>query len=106
MIKIMVMVLTFVGVLVVAVLCRPSFADECRSDLDCKMNESEKCIKVGDEIVGTCVKSQTPSPVETPAPSATPSSPSRSGQFCMTNKDCDRGQSCVKKDNAMFGACF
>jgi hypothetical protein len=101
--KIMVMVLAFAGVLVI---CRPSFANECRSDIDCKMNESERCIINGDDILGTCIKFQMPQTGEAPNSSSVPASPSRSGQFCMTNKDCDRGQSCVKKDNAMSGACY
>lgn len=100
---IMIIALSFI---VSLVFCRPSFATECRSDLDCKMYENEKCVKQGDENIGTCVKPETPQKKEAPKPASTPSSSWRRGQFCTNDKDCEPGQSCVKKENAMFGTCF
>ena len=89
------------------IVCRTSLAAECRSDLDCKMYEGEKCIKKGDENVGTCIKTEFPQKKESSGPAQTPPSSSmKRGHFCSEDKDCDPGQSCVKKENGMFGACF
>ena len=90
---------------VLLLLCgRPLFATECSSDIDCKMYENERCIIPDYAKRGTCVKSTFAPHKEETRPSSDPSSSTR-GRFCMTDRDCDQGQSCVKKENAMSGTC-
>ncbi len=88
------------------IFCRPALPGECRSDLDCKIYDGEKCIKMADENVGVCKKTEFPQKKESPAPAQAPASSIKRGHFCAEDKDCDPGQSCVKKENGMFGACF
>ncbi|HAM49787.1 MAG TPA: hypothetical protein DCP92_03510 [Nitrospiraceae bacterium] len=94
------------SLIVLLVLGRPCFATQCRSDLDCKMDGSEKCSIPAYSSIGSCVKFQMPQKKEAPHPESTPDSTWRRGQFCTTNKDCEPGQSCIKKENAMFGSCL
>jgi hypothetical protein len=100
--------LTFVASIILClILCQASFAGRCRSDLDCNMYEDERCVKNTDENVGTCLKTEYPKKKKTSEPPPTPPSSSiKRGHFCTDDKDCDPGQSCVKKDNGMFGVCY
>ena len=89
------------------VLCRTVCADGCRSDLDCGMDE--RCEVPDYSSIGNCIKFGTfqkdRKPAAAPAPSPPLSSPTR-GKFCMSNTDCDPGQSCTKKGNDMSGTCY
>ncbi len=86
--------------------CLPSFAKDCTTNWDCDMYEHERCVIPPYTNVGTCLKSEHQGETGRETGSDTPaSSPSKTGQFCMTNKDCDPGQSCVKKENALSGTC-
>ncbi len=87
------------------VVCRLSFATDCSTDIDCKMYDDERCIIPDSARRGVCVKSFRPRK-EDSHPASDPAAPSKHGQFCMTNRDCDTGQSCVKKENALSGTCY
>lgn len=83
-----------------------SFAKDCYSDLDCDMYRQERCIIPSSERVGVCVKSESHREKERKPVSDTPApSPLKRGQFCMIDKDCDPGQACIKKENALTGTC-
>jgi len=92
------------------VFCRPLVAAECYTDLDCEIDQ--RCSKAASDTNGICVKAGTSgkgsySPSFSPSPAPSPSqSPSRRGKFCMSNTDCDPGQSCSKKGNDLYGACY
>jgi hypothetical protein len=95
------------SIILTLIFCRASFADGCRSDLECNMYKNERCVKSIGEDVGVCLKTEYPKEKKTSEPPRTPPSSSiKRGHFCSDDKDCDPGQSCVKKDNGMFGACF
>jgi hypothetical protein len=92
--------------------CQPSYATECTTDIDCNMYNSERCITPAYSNRGECVsvnkilKERKPDSSIAP-PSSAPPSPAKRGKFCMTNSDCDPGQSCVKKGNDdVYGSCF
>jgi len=87
------------------VLSKAAFAAESHLDFDFNMQESEECIRPASGLSGACVKTGWPLKKEAPKPdSALPFNFSQE-QFCMTNMDCNPGQSCVKKENAISGIC-
>lgn len=101
-------VMIALSVVISLVFCRTVFADGCRSDLDCEMDQ--RCVIPSYESKGDCVKvgafrKESSKPDAAPAPSS-PLSPPKRGKFCMSNTDCDPGQSCSKKGNDMSGTCF
>jgi len=87
----------------------PSFAKECFTDMDCDVFANEKCILPPNDRGGVCGKVTLPhTQVLTPAPNTpppSPSSPAKNRRFCMTSKDCESGESCIKKENALTGVC-
>jgi len=87
------------------VLSKAAFAAESHLDFDFNMQESEECIRPTTGPSGACVRTGWPLKKEAPKPdSALPLHFSQE-QFCMTNTDCNSGQSCDKKENAISGTC-
>jgi hypothetical protein len=88
--------------------CRESLAKECSTDMDCNMYENERCIIPASESRGVCGKPRSTPKEITPlfSPPASPPASSKRGRSCMTAVDCDPGQSCVKKGDALVGTCL
>jgi hypothetical protein len=99
----------FVSFILTLLFSPPSFAKECVTDMDCDVFVNEKCILSPNDRGGVCGKVALPhKQVLTPglnAPPPSPSSPSKGRRFCMTSKDCESGESCVRKENAVTGVC-
>jgi len=84
----------------------PAFAKECTTDLDCDSFANEKCLLNPNDRGGVCGKVTLPhSTVLTRPPDTPPPTPSKGRRFCMTAKDCEQGESCLKKENAFTGVC-
>ena len=87
------------------VLSKAAFAAESHLDFDFNMQESEECTRPTYGSSGACVRTGWPQKKEAPKPDSYSPLPFSQGQFCMTDTDCNPGQSCVKKENAISGTC-
>jgi hypothetical protein len=103
---------TMMVVLLALIVCMlsggESPAKECSTDMDCNMYENDRCIIPASESRGVCGKPRSTPKETTPFFSPPPSPPpsSKRGRSCMTAVDCDLGQSCVKKGDALVGTCL
>jgi hypothetical protein len=85
-------------------ICQPSFAGECYSDLDC--TEGNRCLRKGDDAKGICLEgSQPPGTIMRQTPVSDKPQRDTKGKMCWSSKDCEADLECVMKPGQMYGIC-